>query len=408
MVQYWKWMMKNKKLFAAILLVSVLLSCMTGCNGKTDRFSNVDMPETVQPLESGEAGMPETVQPFDPNADELYSPDGQSALIEEDNGTYQVKRLYQVSAPKESMEETRWCSLQKKTGQLEIWDDLEKQSIFKGTVRLDEDGVLVNKKYYDKLLWDDLYRISDYREETSIVAWRDGDLSEGQACVGNYENPEDFLSEAGFQNNAPVYEYYDRFHNLRLELYSDDSKERFCGIVYRYYFNSDRKKCMEGYGFTIDRVEVREWEKDTAFSIKSVTGSDGSNAVEEFEEIIEYTRNGMMDSYKSRGLMERRRDEDGELELAPVTVLELDYVYRDDGTLYYRDYTHNPYIFGSTLGTLESYYDESGRVVYESGYITHGELENYYIYSDTREKPKYRLVVDYGGGYATADMVRYL
>ena len=78
---------------------------------------------------------------------------------------------------------------------------------------------------------------------------------------------------------------------------------------------------------------------------------------------------------------------------------DLHYVYRDDGTLYYRDYTHNPMIFGTTFCSLESYYDKSGRVVYESGYITHGRLEYYYIYKDEGDKPEYLLEIDYNGGY---------
>ena len=57
--------------------------------------------------------------------------------------------------------------------------------------------------------------------------------------------------------------------------------------------------------------------------------------------------------------------------------------------------------------SLESYYDERGRVIYESGYITHGELEYFYIYGDEGEKPQYLLTVDYGGGYAVPDMKRY-
>ena len=222
-----------------------------------------------------------------------------------------------------------------------------------------------------------------------------------------YESQEAFLSEAGFENTVPMYQHYDRYHNLRLELYMDESAEQLCGLAYCYYFNSEREKCVDRYGFTIDDVGERDWEEDTAFSLKSVYGTDGADAVEDFEETVEYTEAGNPDFYKSQGLMEHRRDEDGALELASVSVLELDYVYRDDGTLYCRDYTHNPSIFGTTLCSLESYYDERGRVVYESGYITHGQLEYFYIYEDEGEKPEYLLTVDYGGGYAIPTMERY-
>lgn len=187
----------------------------------------------------------------------------------------------------------------------------------------------------------------------------------------------------------------------------DTDAEQLCGLVHEYYFNSDRKKCANQYGFTIDDVGERDWEGNAAFSMKSVYGTDGADAVEDFEEEVEYTETGKPDSYRSQGLWEHRRNEDGALEQVAVSVLKLDYVYRDDGTLYYRNYTHDPFLFGTTLCSLESYYDERGRVIYESGYITHGELEYFYIYGDEGEKPQYLLTVDYGGGYAVPDMKRY-
>ena len=394
------------------VILCVVFSCaavLTACTGNDDNTHTTGdagaMPENVLPLKIGETDAPETMLPFDPKLPIQYSPDGKSALITEDNHTDQVKRLYQVNEPKGCMEETRWWKLQKEIGQLEIWDALENQSIFEGPVSLDETGNLVNEKYYDRLLWEGLCQLWDYTEETSIRTWVDSNRTKDH--MREYESREAFLLEAGFEDAVPMYQYYDRYHNLRLELYMDESAEQLCGLVYCYYFNSNREKCVDRYGFTIDDVGERDWEEDTVFSLKSVYGTDGADAVEDFEETVEYTEAGNPDFYKSQGLMEHRRDEDGALELASVSVLELDYVYRDDGTLYYRDYTHNPSIFGTTLCSLESYYDEKRRVVYESGYITHGQLEYFYIYGEEGEKPEYFLTVDYGGGYAIPTMERY-
>ena len=66
----------------------------------------------------------EMMLPFDPDLPIRYSPDGQSALTIEDNHIDQVKRLYQVNEPKGCMEETRCWRLQRKTGQLEIWNNI--------------------------------------------------------------------------------------------------------------------------------------------------------------------------------------------------------------------------------------------------------------------------------------------
>lgn len=398
--------MRKAVILCVVFSCAAVLTACTGNGGNTHTTGDAGaMLENVLPLEIGETDAPETMLPFDPKLPIQYSPDGKSALITEDNHTDQVKRLYQVNEPKGCMEETRWWKLQKEIGQLEIWDVLENQSIFEGPVSLDETGNLVNEKYYDRLLWEGLCQLWDYTEETSIRIWVDSNRTKDH--MREYESREAFLLEAGFEDAVPMYQYYDRYHNLRLELYMDESAEQLCGLVYCYYFNSNREKCVDRYGFTIDDVGERNWEEDTVFSLKSVYGTDGADAVEDFEETVEYTEAGNPDFYKSQGLMEHRRDEDGALELASVSVLELDYVYRDDGTLYCRDYTHNPSIFGTTLCSLESYYDEKRRVVYESGYITHGQLEYFYIYGEEGEKPEYFLTVDYGGGYAIPTMERY-
>ena len=396
--------MRKAVILCAIFSCAAVLTACAGNGGNTTGDAG-GMPENVLPLETGETDALEATLPFDPELPIQYSPDGKSALVTEDNHTGQVKRLYQVNEPKGCMEETRWWKLQKETGQLVIWDALENQRIFEGTVSLDEAGNLVNEKYYDRLLWEGLCQLWDYTEETSVRAWVDSNGTKDR--MREYESREAFLLEAGFEDAVPMYQYHDRYQNLRLELYMDESAEQLCGLVYCYYFNSDREKCVDRYAFAIDDVGERDWEEDTAFSLKSVYGTDGADAVEDFEETVEYTEAKNPDFYKSQGLMEHRRDEDGALELAPVSVLELNYVYRDDGTLYCRDYTHNPSIFGTTLCSLESYYDEKGRVIYESGYITHGQLEYFYIYGDEGEKPEYLLTVDYGGGYAIPTMERY-
>ncbi len=345
-------------------------------------------------IETIEASITEIEQPSQKEIPAEFSSDGQPVLTVEEENTYQVKRLYQVNNPKECMEETRYWKLQKDTEWLVIWDCLENQSIFEGIVLLDKEGNLINEKYYNMLLWNDLSQLWDYTEETSILTWIDEDKTKDHAR--KYNTQEELLQEAGFENSAPIYQYYDKYHNLKLELYMDKPKERFCGFINNYYFNSDKKKCVDRYGFTIEGMEDCYWE-DNAFSMKSVYGTDGADMVDSYKEMVEYTQAGMVDSYISQGLMEHY--EDGVLKMLPSNVLELHYVYRDDGTLYYRDYTHNPMIFGTTFCSLESYYDKSGRVVYESGYITHGRLEYYYIYKDEGDKPEYLLEIDYNGGY---------
>lgn len=85
-------------------------------------------------------------------------------------------------------------------------------------------------------------------------------------------------------------------------------------------------------------------------------------------------------------------------------MVTINYIYREDGTLFCRNYHHDARTFSSTLCSLNSFFDEKERLVYERGYITHGSLEYYYIYED--DTPAYCLCLDYNGGYVFARMVR--
>ena len=159
------------------------------------------------------------------------------------------------------------------------------------------------------------------------------------------------------------------------------------------------------YGFTINNVREEEWEDRDIFGARSVYGEDVMEYVYDPEVTIQYTPSGQIDHYCLRRMAER--EVDGEIKDTMCTALEMDYIYRDDSTLFYRDYRHDPYLFSTTLSTLRSFYDEEGRVIYESGYITHGKLEYYYIYDDKREFPTYCLCIDHDLGYAVPDLVRY-
>lgn len=86
---------------------------------------------------------------------------------------------------------------------------------------------------------------------------------------------------------------------------------------------------------------------------------------------------------------------------------------KDTGTLTIRDekeYSHHDLVFGSTLCSLDSFYDTHERVIYERGYITHGHLEYYYLYEDRdgkiAEKPAYILEIDYNLNYAIPNMIK--
>lgn len=351
--------------------------------------------------------------------------DGSMLTVEEDD-VCQVKKIYQLNRKKQRVDESRLWELQKDTGMLKIWDDFEEQSLFEGIVSLDEEGKPVNEEYYDMLFWEERYFPMDGLEESTVMtAWIDApraeSTEESEGLEGfelvqrevfdndghgeKYASREDFLAEFGFSESAPMFQYYDRYHNLQLELFEDDASDRFCGITYEYSFDNDRKKYAEMFGFTINTVQEQNWVEKDPFCTETVYGDNAADYAKDAEEITEYTSSGKPDYFRIEGWKER--EVDGEIKNALSTILEINYVYRDDGTLFYRDYWHDSYSFGSTLCSLESYFDERGRMIYEDGYITHGSVEYYYIYGGKGKKPVYCLMLDNNLGYVIPDMVRF-
>ena len=60
-------------------------------------------------------------------------------------------------------------------------------------------------------------------------------------------------------------------------------------------------------------------------------GSTGENGGWEYEEVTEYTKDGKIDYYKSIAFVDWIGGEKEEKD----TLLAINYIYRDDGTLYY-------------------------------------------------------------------------
>lgn len=343
-------------------------------------------------------------------------------LVVEEDDVVQTKMLYQLNEGQKCVERARSWRLQKDTGALAIRNELDNQVVFQGTALLNEEGVLVNETYYQMLFADELYWWHEEPKETAVSVWFDEPRSESTAEAGKteafenvqkvvfgndghsaeYADREAFLSDCGFADSVPMYQYYDRNGNVRLELYRDEATNRFCGIVYDFCLNSEKKKWATMYGFTINTVLEQEWTGGASFLRKNIYDDD----MGDYEESIEYTSSGQPKHVCYQGMTERER-EIGELSVALDSVMEVNYVYRDDDTLFYREYWHDGMEFGTTLSTLRSFYDNSARVVYERGYITHGALEYYYIYEGEGKNPAYCLEIDHNLGYAIPNIVRY-
>lgn len=305
-----------------------------------------------------------------------------------------TKRIYRPFREGVEAEKVRGYHLQRDTGELEIWDELDDKILFQGIVSLHEDGMPVNDDYYDMLFTEDLYRWAWDDEE------RDESISVDRFSLGEedyinfigeaeFESREAFLEAYGLDDSTPIYQYYDRLGNLRLELYKKEKEDLFCVISYGYSYDSKREKRTGFSGYVLEGVSEKEWVDDTY----SVMDIDSKEWIDDYEESLEYTSDQKPKHFYASGL-DRNTSEDRET----FDMFQIDYVYRDDGSLYYRYNWHNATQFETYRCVERSYYDEKERLIYETAYITHGELEDFYIYPDEGDIPEYRLEIDHGGG----------
>ncbi len=87
-------------------------------------------------------------------------------------------------------------------------------------------------------------------------------------------------------------------------------------------------------------------------------------------------------------------------EINCADISEIDLNYQENGMLEKVIYQHAPKVYGTTGHAGRVYYDEQGRMVYESSYITHGATEYFYIYHEEEKTPWACICIDsmsYGG-----------
>lgn len=351
---------------------------------------------------------------------------GTAMLTVEENEKFCEKQIYLFNETKNQSELARSFRLQKDRRLLEIKDELEKANLYNGTIRLDEEGNPINEEYFDMILWSDLKLLWDYKreaeplytwvedkesretaEEAGIDSFEDVQyyLFGNQGHTQEYESRQALLEDFGFENCEPMYRYFDRYGNLQLELYANEDLDEICGITYTYEFNSELEKQTSMCGFSLCSVKDVKWEEADPFVLKSVYGTDGTDYAEDYEESIEYTDAGRPDHFVGKGRVVDRPEPN-----LLQNIIEINFVYREDGTLFCREYSHDSLAVGTTLCSLDSFYDEKERLIFERGYITHGHVEYYYIYEDKEEEtasmPSYILYIDYNLNYAIPSLVR--
>lgn len=322
-------------------------------------------------------------------------------------GNVKINTLCRINEERRQVVELRRWTLTSEGGAesggrelLQIWDCLEQKDLYFGYVERDALGNLKYDKYYQFLFKDGLHHFGEWETDNEITLCRDTENGVEHLA---YADRKALLADFGFEGEQPFYEYYDMFQNRILELYFDARKGKGCGIFYDYHYNYDLKKVTRCWGFCFDEVQRGQWDEDT-FSTLSYDGRDARRSnVSGYQENYVYTDDGKLSSYEARGTVV----DYGEGGPREDTLLSMDYIYRDDSTLYFKQYTHHHILFGTTYWGQSDYYDKQGRLAWRYAYVTHGSYYFFYIYKDNRDKPAYCLWIDMNGGNADPVMTAY-
>lgn len=223
-----------------------------------------------------------------------------------------------------------------------------------------------------------------------------------------YKYASDFIADCGFEEDKPFWEYHTEEGNLQLALYYDEASKEGCGV--RYYPEEDKpEKGFRFLGEIFDEPQysvMEAWVDLASNSTLSCKRSTGKTAVSEYEESGECFENRHYDydmkHFASKGII--RSVGDGKLS----SLVEIDWIYRNDETLQRKEYRHNSRVFGTYRSSAEYYYgdDENEKLLYQKFKTDYGSGEVYYIYGEDDIVPEYYLHIDQNQGIF-AELVSY-
>ncbi len=271
-----------------------------------------------------------------------------------------------------------------------------------GLYSYEEPPVYVSELEPEELLYSELEAIEGdytYEETKDLEEYYCVEKTFGTVEMLYFKDVNSFLEAYGFADMLPYHEFY-ADGELKMTLYYNADEQLGCGDYgdgWGVCFQGKDEVSWDGYfwGDYMEPVIVYSNERPEDYM--------GEHT---YDEVKEYDDAGRLVEYRVTNIADLTAECVDIESLQDSTVLWNDavivnYSYRDDGTLAYRDYHHNTYLFGTTASTLETWFDEQGRPVYERAYITHGSLNWYYIYEDDDEIPEFVLKTDAGGGDAS-------
>lgn len=346
--------------------------------------------------------------------------DNRTFLVTDRQEKSETKAIYRIDSEIGQAVELRnwtltWTGEEDGQAKLYIRDCIEEAVLYDGVIYDGEPewkalGKLSDDEYFQDLFREDLHYPVNRPVDTEIPTVSRITVGEGGWDFEylTYESREALLEDCGFQDAEPFYQYYDRFGNIELELYFDESTGRGCGFHYSHVVNYELEKNVwcDG-GFIFEGTSAGEWEDDT-YSLLTWEGVDAREHEDVTQVNYEYTDDGKLSYYEVRGIADLAEVQWYEgMEVTDEFFISIDWVYRSDGTLYRKDYAHNSMVFVTTGQSQHVYYDEQGRPIYRYEYITHGSFQDYYIYDDEATLPKYCISLDHSNQYLIPLMIVY-
>lgn len=184
------------------------------------------------------------------------------------------------------------------------------------------------------------------------------------------------------EQEQPFYQYHNEEGKLQLDLYYDMTNQAGTGIFYNHL-----QQQITMCGFDIEKWSIRIGKENEPYT-KAV--DEDYSELKEYEEKHIYNDMGKSIYFCSYALRTEWK------EPFKGKVVEIESIYQEDGTLKKKMkcfYGSNGFPYHS--GTY--YYDKQERLEYVNSYITHGYIEDYFIYDMDSMKLKYCLILDHMG-----------
>lgn len=285
---------------------------------------------------------------------------------------------------------------------MKIFDTIEDKLIYEGPVELDNDLEPINQDFYKSMIINNLQVYSEeLKDQVIYYADSQENLKTAEKNVskkaeadqqaeeaGNapnaveYKDLKECLKAAGLKESDSIGEYIDEFGNKEFEVFYDKASGKGIAVMYRWYYSPSMQKKSSIEAFPVTGY-IRS-KKSRSFQPMSVSVEEGMSGYYKTSEYI----SGRL---RNLEIMDFDRTLEGP---GYETLIRENFVYRDDGTLYYHGRSHNAYYYGIDYMAMNEKYDLKSRLCYSSALVMTGSNELYNFYEGDSSKPKYQIFLD--------------